>query len=59
MKRPLEHGGRLLLTNRGDDMRTIVERHGYREIARDPKYLDPAVQKHAPVPTWHFLFELG
>ncbi len=56
---PLEYGGTVLVTNHGDDMRTIAERHGYREIAKDPKYLDPLVQEHALMPTWHFLFELG
>jgi hypothetical protein len=54
----LEHGGTLLLTNQRDDMRAIFERHGYREIAKEPKYRDPLVQRHAVNPTWHFLFEL-
>ena len=54
-----DHGGTRLLSNRGGDMRAIIERHGYREIAKDPKYLDPLVQKHALMPTWHYLFELG
>jgi hypothetical protein len=53
-----QHGGTLLLTNHGDDMGPIFERHGYREIAKEPKYRDPAVQKHAINPTWHYLFEL-
>jgi hypothetical protein len=54
----LEHGGTLLLTNRRDDMRPIFERHGYREVAKEPKYRDHLVQKHAVNPTCHFLFEL-
>lgn len=55
----LEHGGTLLLTNQRDDMRQIIERRGYREIARESKYRDPFVQQHAVNPTWHYLFELG
>ena len=55
----LEHGGTLLLTNQRDDMRPLFERYGYREIAREPKYRDPLVQRHAVNPTWHYLFELG
>jgi hypothetical protein len=54
----LEHGGTLLLTNQRDDMRAIFERHGYRELAKDPKYGDALVQKYAINPTSHFLFEL-
>jgi len=31
---------------------------GYRLVAKDPKYLDPLVQKYGPAPALHFLFEL-
>ncbi|HET7365774.1 MAG TPA: putative sugar O-methyltransferase [Burkholderiales bacterium] len=54
-----EHGGELLLTLDRKDMRSIIERHGYRQVARDPKYRDRLVQKHAINPTCHFLFELA
>jgi hypothetical protein len=53
-----DHGGELLLTLDRRDMRAVIERHGYREVAKDPKYADPVVQKYAVNPTCHFLFEL-
>jgi len=39
-------------------MRTVIEKHGYREVAEEPKYADPVLQKYALNPTCHFLFEL-
>jgi len=54
-----DHGGALLLTLDRKDMRSIIERHGYRQIAKDPKYRDGVVQRHAINPTCHFLFELA
>jgi len=39
-------------------MRTVIEKHGYREVAKDPKYAEPVLQKYAVCPAWHFLFEL-
>jgi hypothetical protein len=54
----LDHGGELLLTLERKDMRTLIEKHGYREVAKDPKYADPVLQKYAINPTYHFLFEL-
>ncbi|TMH56730.1 MAG: hypothetical protein E6H62_04540 [Betaproteobacteria bacterium] len=54
----LDHGGELLLTLDRRDMRAVIERHGNREVAKDPKYADPVVQKYAVNPTCHFLFEL-
>jgi len=54
-----DHAGELLLTLDRKDMRSIVERHGYRQIAMDPKYRDRVVQEHAINPTCHFLFELA
>ena len=55
----LDHGGELLLTLEGKDMRTVIEKHGYRQVAKDPKYADSVLQKHAVNPTCHFLFELS
>jgi len=55
---PLAHGGSRLLTNDGQDFSRIVEGHGYRLVARDPKYEDPVVQQFAISPTHHYLFEL-
>jgi hypothetical protein len=49
--------GESLLTNDGQEMSGVIERHGYRRIARDPKYLDPVVQTYAAHPAFHFLFE--
>lgn len=54
----LHHGGELLLNNAGEDMRPAIERPGYRQVAKDPKYGDAAVQKYAINPTCHYLFAL-
>ncbi|MGA9063649.1 MAG: putative sugar O-methyltransferase [Terracidiphilus sp.] len=53
------HGGQLLVNNVGADMLPVIERSGYRLIAREPKYRDPDVQKLALSPTWYWLFERG
>lgn len=53
-----DHGGELLLTNERQDMKIVIEKYGYREIAKDPKYRDAVVQRYAVNPTCHFLFEL-
>ena len=50
--------GKLLLTNEGKDFGEVIENHGYKLVATDPKYKDPVVQKYAIVPTNHYLFEL-
>jgi hypothetical protein len=50
--------GVTLLTFDGQDFSRVLTDHGYRLVARDPKYLDPLVQKYGPNPAVHFLFEL-
>lgn len=52
------HGGELLLTNDDKDFGEVIEMHGYKLVAKDPKYRDPVVQKYAINPTYHHLFEL-
>jgi len=52
------HGGRLLLTNDGKDFGEVIEKHGYKLMAKDPKYRESVVQKYAINPTYHYLFEL-
>ena len=47
-----------LQTNDMVDFGNIIERHGYRMIARDPKYQDPLVQKYAINPSIYYLFQL-
>jgi hypothetical protein len=47
-----------LLTIGGEDFSRVITDFGYRLVARDPKYLDPLVQKYGPAPAMHFLFEL-
>lgn len=54
-----DHGGQRLLTNDGKDFSGIIEGHGYRQVAMEPKYRDAVVQAHAINPTCHFLFKLG
>jgi hypothetical protein len=53
------HGGHFLRNNIGQDMLPVVEKSGYRLIARESKYADPKVQKFALNPTYYWLFELG
>jgi hypothetical protein len=55
---PAGCGGERLLTNQGSDFLPILERYGYRILLREPKFLDPVVQKYGPLPTWHYLLEL-
>lgn len=50
--------GITMLTCEGEDFSRVLSEHGYRLVARDPKYL-PVVQKYGPYPAVHFLFELG
>lgn len=54
----VEADGVTMLTTDGEDFATVLTNHGYRLVARDPKYLDPLVQKYGPFPAIHFLFEL-
>jgi hypothetical protein len=50
--------GDRLLTHEGFDFSTILEKHGYRLKAKEPKYRDPVVQQYAINPSYYFLFEL-
>jgi hypothetical protein len=50
--------GVTMLTFDGKDFSRVLADYGYRLAARDPKYLDPLVQKYGPYPAFHFLFEL-
>jgi hypothetical protein len=49
-------GGQRLLTNDGQDFLPILDRYGYRTVAKEPKYLDPVVQEFGIQPSWHHLF---
>jgi putative sugar O-methyltransferase len=55
-----DHGGRYLLAKEGDQTRTdivpLLEARGYRLMAQEPKYRDPAVQKCGVTPTRYYLF---
>lgn len=53
----LKNGGRLLQTVDGKDFRGVVEKHGYRLTAKEPKYRDSFVQEYGMNPTYHYLFE--
>jgi putative sugar O-methyltransferase len=48
------HGGQLLQTNDGKDFGKVIEEHGYRLIAKEPKYRDSVVQKYAINPTYAY-----
>lgn len=53
-----KHGSELLLTNNGKNFGEIIEKHGYKLMAKDPKYRDPIVQEYAINYTYYYLFEL-
>jgi hypothetical protein len=46
-----------LISGDGKDYAPAIERHGYRLVAKDPKYGDPVVQNYAINPTFYYLFE--
>jgi len=48
-----------LTTNDGRDFLPILERCGYRNVLKEPKYLDPVVQEYGVLPAWYHLLELG
>lgn len=52
------NGGELLLTKDGKDFGEVIEKYGYKLVAKEPKYRDPVVQKYAINPTYHYLFRL-
>ncbi|MEO8274945.1 MAG: putative sugar O-methyltransferase [Thermoanaerobaculia bacterium] len=45
-----------MLTNEGHDFSAIVEQHGYRLLANEPKFVDPVVQEYGVSPARHLLF---
>ena len=47
-----------LVTADGHDSLPVLEKSGYRIIAKEPKYRDPAVQEYGALPCWHHLLEL-
>jgi hypothetical protein len=49
--------GQALLTNDGRDFSRVIEMHGYRLVVKEPKYLDPVVQRFGINPTYHHLFQ--
>ena len=46
-----------LQTNDGVDFSGIIEQHGYRLIAREPKYSDPVLQEYGVNRSNYYLFE--
>ena len=54
----LNHGGERLTTGDGHDFGGLLERYGYHQIAKDPKFRDPVVQEYGISPTFHHLFAL-
>jgi hypothetical protein len=47
-----------LLSSTGEEILPVLKRHGYQQIASEPKYLDPVVQQHGVEPSYYHLFEL-
>jgi hypothetical protein len=46
------------MTNAREEFGSILERHGYRQILEEPKFLDPIVSAYAVHPGWRYLYEL-
>ncbi len=55
---PEDHEGKLLLSFDRQNINPVIEKHGYKLIAKEPKYEDPIVQQFAISPTHHYLFKL-
>ena len=53
-----DHGDELLLSNDSQDISKVAKKHGYKLIVKEPKFIDPVVQKYAINPTYYYLFEL-
>jgi hypothetical protein len=51
------HTDRELMSYDRKDFGAVIENHGYRLVAKDPKFGDPIVQKCGINPTYHYLFE--
>lgn len=60
---PNGDGGGQLLTTEVDrsrnDFGCIIQKHGYKLVLREPKYLEPLLQRYGVTPTHYFLFELS
>lgn len=50
---------RACLTNAGENMEIIFERYGYVPAVREPRFLDPIVQRYGIDPSYLNLFELA
>jgi hypothetical protein len=46
------------MTNAREDFGSVLERHGYRQILEEPKYLDPIASMYAVHPGWRYLYKL-
>jgi hypothetical protein len=51
--------GRECQDARGASLEPLFARHGYRAVAREPRYSDSFVQEHGLDPVWLHLFERG
>lgn len=49
----------LLQTNEGKNFGDLIDKHGYKLVAREPKYRDPVVQEYGISPSYHYLFALA
>ncbi|MGB0908930.1 MAG: putative sugar O-methyltransferase [Nitrospirales bacterium] len=57
---PNERGmlGKKLVNKEGQDMKSVIDRYGYRLMIAEPKYEDPIVQQYGMSPTMYYLFRL-
>jgi hypothetical protein len=47
-----------LMTSEGYDFLPLLESYGYRKVVKEPKFLDPVIQKYGILPSWNHLLEL-
>lgn len=52
-----QEGGSKLLTNKREDFSGLINKHGFRLRIKEPKYLDPLMQRLGLYPTYYYLFE--
>lgn len=50
--------GLIPLTNTGVSIDDILSGAGYKQIVKEPKYMDPFVQEFGLEPSWHYLYQL-
>ncbi|GJL63240.1 MAG: hypothetical protein NPIRA04_18940 [Nitrospirales bacterium] len=51
--------GEMMVNKEGQDMKTVIERYGYKLMIEESQYADPVVQQYGMNPSTYYLFRLG